>query len=134
MVLNGSMNTALIQQQKLLLNRGLIQKKMETAYGLSTDYEKRIKFQADIQDFVDMSISSTINLPAWGTKDNNEDRVEDFAKVLAKYAPRLRGFTAYPDGSRGGQPITEMPYEEAMKHKGVVFEENMECKNGICGI
>ena len=41
---------------------------IETAYGLSTNYEQRIKFQADIQDYVDMSISSTINLPTWGTK------------------------------------------------------------------
>ena len=38
---------------------------IDTAYKLSHDYERRIKFQADIQDYVDMSISSTINLPAW---------------------------------------------------------------------
>lgn len=110
---------------------------IETAYRLSTNYEQRIKFQADIQDYVDMSISSTINLPAWGTKDNNETKVEDFAKTLSKYAPRLRGFTCYPDGSRGGQPLTEVSYEEAIHHKGVVFEENDICsisgKGGSCG-
>ena len=104
---------------------------------MSHDYEKRIRFQADIQDYVDMSISSTINLPAWGTKDNNEEKVEDFARILARYAPRLRGFTVYPDGSRGGQPLTEVPYEEAVQHRGVVFEENDICmitgKGGTCG-
>ena len=109
---------------------------IETAYSMSYEPEKRIKFQADVQDYVDMAISSTINLPAWGTKDNNEDRVEKFAATLAHYANRLRGFTCYPDGSRGGQPITEISYEDAIKHKGVVFEENQDkqCSSGICGI
>ena len=85
-----------------------------------------------------MSISSTINLPAWGSEGNNESKVEDFAKVLAKYAPRLRGFTCYPDGSRGGQPLTVVPYEQAKKNKGTVFEEHDICdisgKGGTCGV
>ncbi len=109
---------------------------IETAYGLSTNYEKRIKFQADIQDYVDMSISSTINLPSWGNKGNNEGSVARFAQTLAIFAPRLRGFTCYPDGSRGGQPLTEVPYEEALKHKGITFEENVDraCTSGVCGV
>ena len=111
---------------------------IDTAYKLSHNFEQRLKFQADIQDYVDMSISSTINLPSWGTKENNEDRVGEFAQTLAKYARRLRGFTAYPDASRGGQPITEVPYEEALQHKGVTFEEHDVCditgKGGSCGV
>lgn len=118
----------------MLIKDGINPEKIETAYKLSEDYEKRIKFQADIQDYVDMSISSTINLPKWGTKGNDGDSVELFAKTLAKYAPRLRGFTCYPDGSRGGQPITEVEYSEAIKHKGVVYEENSACVGGVCGI
>ena len=122
----------------LIKEHGLDPDKIETAYKLSHDYEKRIKFQADIQDYVDMSISSTINLPPWGSHANNESQVKAFAECLSKYAPRLRGFTAYPDGSRGGQPLTEVSYEEAMKHKGVVFEENDICiiggKGGSCGV
>ena len=122
----------------LIKEYGLDPDKIETAYKLSHDYEKRIKFQADIQDYVDMSISSTINLPAWGTKGNTEQDVPKFATILSKYAPRLRGFTCYPDGSRGGQPLTEVSYEEAIKHKGVVFEENDICliggKGGACGV
>jgi len=121
----------------LIKEHGLDPDKIETAYKLSHDYEKRIKFQAGVQDYVDMSISSTINLPAWGTKNNNESKVHEFAQILSKYAPRLRGFTCYPDGSRGGQPLTEVSYEEAMKHRGVVFEENDICiiggKGGTCG-
>lgn len=123
---------------QLIREYGLNPDTIDTAYGLSQDYEKRIKFQADIQDYVDMSISSTINLPAWGTKGNSESDVHRFATTLSKYAPRLRGFTCYPDGSRGGQPLTECTYEEAMKHKGVVFSENDICiiggKGGTCGV
>ncbi|CAB4156124.1 ribonucleotide-diphosphate reductase subunit alpha [uncultured Caudovirales phage] len=111
---------------------------IESALDLSENYEQRIKFQADIQDYVDMSISSTINLPSWGTKHNNENEVKTFASVLAKYAPRLRGFTCYPDGSRGGQPLTAVPYEEAVRHKDVVYEELDICdisgKGGSCGV
>lgn len=111
---------------------------IETAYSLSNNFEKRISFQASVQDFVDMSISSTINLSEWGSKDNNETHVQQFAQTLAKYAPRLRGFTCYPNGSRGGQPLTECSYEEALKHKGVTYAENDICdisgKGGSCGI
>jgi ribonucleoside-diphosphate reductase alpha chain len=121
----------------LIQEYDLVPESIETSTSLAGDYERRIKFQADIQDYVDMSISSTINLPAWGHKENREDKVESFATCLVKYAPRLRGFTCYPDGSRGGQPLTIMSYEEAIKHKGVVFEENDICtisgKGGTCG-
>lgn len=121
---------------QLIREYGLDPNKIETAYGLAHDYEKRLKFQADIQDYVDMSISSTINLPSWGSRGNSESDVARFADTLSKYAPRLRGFTCYPDGSRGGQPLTECTYEEAIKHKGVVFDENVDraCTSGVCGI
>lgn len=119
----------------LIKEYGLDPDSIDTAYKLSYDYERRIKFQADIQKYVDMSISSTINLPSWGSKNNNEDLVQGFADCLAKYAPGLRGFTAYPDSARGGQPLSEVPYTEAMQHKGVIFEENENvCRGGICGI
>lgn len=107
--------------------------KIESAIDLSADYERRIKFQADVQDYVDMSISSTINLPAWGTELNNEDRVDDFAATLAKYAHRLRGFTCYPDGSRGGQPLTPVSYYEARENLGQEFQENV-ITHDICEI
>lgn len=123
---------------ELLINEyGLKPEQIDTAYKLSHDYERRIKFQADIQDYVDMSISSTINLPSWGSKGNSEQDVPKFAETLAKYAPRLRGFTCYPDGSRGGQPITEVSYDEAVSHKGVIFTEHDICsitnRGGTCG-
>lgn len=111
---------------------------IETALSLAEEPERRIKFQADVQDYVDMSISSTINLPAWGSKINNDSKVEDFAHILAKYAHRLRGFTCYPDGARGGQPLTIVDYATAKEKKGVVYEEHDICDitghGGSCGV
>lgn len=113
---------------------------IETALSLANDYERRIKFQADIQDYVDMCISSTINLPKWGSDGNNQQKVEQFAHILAKYAHRLRGFTCYPDGSRGGQPLTICDYKEALKHEGKSFAEEFSdiCTitghGGSCGV
>jgi ribonucleoside-diphosphate reductase alpha chain len=125
---------------KILINEyGADPDKIESAIDLADDYERRIKFQADIQDYVDMGISSTINLPQWGSELNNEDKVVDFAHTLAKYAHRLRGFTVYPDGARGGQPLTPVPYKEALLHDGQEFAEQMHdvCDltgGGHCGI
>ena len=119
--------------QELIDRYGVDPDSVESALDLSTDYERRIKFQADVQDYVDQSISSTINLPSWGSKANNEDTIPKFAETLAKYAPRLRGFTCYPDGSRGGQPLTSVPYSEALTKLGEEFDEAVETHD-ICDI
>jgi ribonucleoside-diphosphate reductase alpha chain len=126
---------------KILIQQyGIKPENIETAVDLSKDYERRIKFQADIQDYVDMSISSTINLPPFGSNLNNDRLVPEFAKILAKYAIRLRGFTCYPDGSRGGQPLTSVDYYEALNHEGSEFKEEFHdiCditgKGGTCGV
>lgn len=113
-----------------LIKEGVKPDKIESAIDLSYDYERRIKFQADIQDYVDMAISSTINLPS---KDKQEFTTKDFANTLIKYASRLRGFTCYPDGSRGGQPLTSVNYEEAKEKLGNEYEEHTEF-NDICDI
>jgi len=115
---------------------------IESALDLVTNYERRLNFQANVQEYVDMAISSTINLPAWGTEDNNEGKVEDFAQTLAKYAHRLRGFTCYPDGCRGGQPLTKVTYSEALEKLGEEFEDNIQAHDicqisgmgGVCGV
>ena len=119
--------------QELIDLYGAKPESVESALDLASDYERRMSFQADVQDYVDMSISSTINLPAWGSKLNNEDTVPDFSKTLAKYAGRLRGFTCYPDGSRGGQPLTSVPYTEAVEKLGEEFDEHVETHD-ICDI
>ena len=121
---------------QVLIDSGINPDKIETATDLAFDVERRIKMQYELQKYVDHGISSTINLPQWGTEANNEDKVKDFARVISEYAPGLRGLTVYPDGSRGGQPITPVPYEEAVSKRGVIFEDNSEeqCLSGVCGI
>ena len=119
--------------QEIIDLYGINPDKIESALDLASDYKRRIKFQADIQDYVDMSISSTINLPEWGSKLNNEDTVDDFTETLATYAGRLRGFTVYPDGCRGGQPLSSVSYSEAVEKLGEEFEEGLETHD-ICTI
>ena len=124
---------------KHLIEQGINPDSIETSLDLAADPERRLAFQAFVQGYTDHAISSTINLPAWGTELNNEDTVKDFAKMLAKYAPQLRGFTVYPDGARGGQPLTSVPYYEAHNQVGQVFTEefvdvcDITGKGGTCG-
>jgi ribonucleoside-diphosphate reductase alpha chain len=127
--------------QELIDQYGADPDKIESAVDLAEDYERRIAFQADVQDFVDMAISSTINLPQWGSKHNNPDTVDAFGLTLAKYAPRLRGFTCYPDGARGGQPLTPTNYKTARANLGQEFAEatyhdicDITGKGGSCGV
>jgi len=104
---------------------------IEDAYTLSFDIERRIDFQAFLQEYVDNGISSTLNMPAFDTPGNND--LTGFGETLIRYLPKLRGITVYPDGARGGQPLTPVEFEYAIKRKGVVFEGNEECTGGICG-
>ena len=119
-----------------LIDTGIDPNKIESAVDLASDPERRVKFQYELQKYVDHAISSTLNLPAWGSELNNEDKVADFAQVIKKYGPGLRGLTVYPDSARGGQPITSVPYEEAHAKRGVIYEDNSEeqCLSGVCGI
>lgn len=122
---------------KRLVDAGLDPEAIEDAYTLSEDVERRVAFQAWVQEYVDHSISSTINLPAWGSDGNNESHVRKFGNMLMKYLPRLRGLTVYPDGARSGQPITAVKYATAQSHVGnVMLEAGNICeisKGGSCG-
>jgi len=119
-----------------LIADGIKPEDIESAVDLAADPERRIKFQYELQKYVDHAISSTLNLPQWGTEFNNEDKVAEFARIVRKYAPGLRGLTAYPDASRGGQPVSSCSYEEAHSKRGVIFEDNSEeqCLSGVCNI
>lgn len=117
---------------KRLIDEGVDPDKIEDAYMLSYNVEKRIEFQAWVQQYVDHGISSTVNLPH---PIVDKDEVEDFGKMLYKYLPELRGMTVYPDGSRGGQPLVPSTYHAAKGQEGVVFEESEErCVGGACGV
>lgn len=109
--------------QELIDIYGADPNKIESALDLAPFYERRIKFQADVQDYVDQAISSTINLPPVTEFTLSDRYVDRFASTLARYAERLRGFTCYPDGARGGQPLSAVPYNEAIGKLGEVFVE-----------
>jgi ribonucleoside-diphosphate reductase alpha chain len=118
--------------RRLVADNGVDPSDIEDAYSLSYNVEKRIAFQHFVQQFVDHGISSTVNLPYPITEDAE---LEDFKATLYKYLPGLRGVTCYPDGARGGQPLTPASYEEAIEKEGVVFEsEEDNCIGGICGV
>lgn len=118
---------------KRLLDKGVKIDDIQDSYDIT--FKERVKFQADVQNYVDMAISSTCNMPPWGSSENNETTLEEYSTILLKYAKRLRGFTSYPDGCRGGQPLTRVELADALKQEGQVFEENMtECVGGVCGL
>jgi ribonucleoside-diphosphate reductase alpha chain len=122
---------------KRLIEQGIDPDRIEDAYVLAQDVERRVAFQAWMQQFVDHGISSTINLPEWGSEYNNKDLVRSFGSMLIRYLPQLRGITTYPDGSRGGQPLNPVPYKEAMMQEGIemVEEQQNVCdlRGGSCG-
>ncbi len=122
---------------KRLIDAGTDPESIEDAYGLAEDVERRVEFQAWLQGYVDHGISSTINLPAWGCEQNNDSKVRKFGNMLIKWLPKLRGVTCYPDGARGGQPLSPVKYATAIKHVGEVFVEGADVceltKGGSCG-
>lgn len=123
--------------KRLIEEKGLPVEQIEDAYSLSEDVERRISFQAHVQKFVDHGISSTINMLPWGSEFNNKETIQTFGKTLIKYLPQLRGITVYPDGARGGQPLTAVKWSTAIKHTGEVFTEQQDLceitKGGSCG-
>lgn len=122
---------------KRLIEQGVSPENIEDAYTLAENVERRVEFQAWIQQYVDHCISSTINLPSWGSEVNNDSRVVEFGTMLMKYLPQMRGVTCYPDGARGGQPLTPVKYATAIKHIGEVFVEAADIcdisRGGSCG-
>lgn len=108
---------------KRLIDTGIDPDAIEDAYTLAKNVEKRVEFQAWVQQYVDHGISSTINLPAWGTEFNCEDTLRPFGEMLYRYLPSLRGITAYPDGARSGQPLTPVKYATAAKNVGGEYVE-----------
>ena len=122
---------------KRLVAEGISPDAIEDAYILAADVERRVTFQAWVQKYVDHAISSTINLPAWGSDLNNQDKVKDFGDMLMRYLPQLRGLTCYPDGARGGQPLERVDFREALEREGEVVTEQADVcdlrAGGSCG-
>lgn len=120
--------------KRLIDQYGVEPSELETAYDLAFDPARRLAMQAFVQGYTDHAISSTVNLPS---AESQPFTPEEFGKVLLEHLPNLRGITTYPDGSRGGQPLSVVPYHEAISFEGLEFEEvglEQSCVNGVCGL
>lgn len=106
--------------------------------------EESLEFQAMVQDYVDMGISKTINLPARG-QPGNDRPVDEIAALILRYHRRLAGLTFYPDNAIEGQPLNAISYEEAQQFlkngasvlvdddESLLAISNLVCKGGVCG-
>lgn len=113
-----------------LVEQGIDPDTIEDAYSISV--ERRLEFQAWCQQFVDHAISSTVNLPSWGSQQNCRETVELYEELLYQYLPKIRGVTVYPDGSRGGQPLSPVRYKDVVHLVGIEFQEGGDEEQG-CG-
>lgn len=105
---------------------------VEDAYSI--DAPRRLGFQGWLQRWVDHAISSTVNLPAWGSKANCEDTLSRYSATLIGNLPMLRGVTMFPDGSRGFQPLERCSYREATEGVRVESADVCDLRGGeSCG-
>lgn len=66
-----------------------------------------LETQALVQKYTDGAVSKTINMPKGTTP-------EQLSRLLLEYIHDLKGMTVYVDGSREGQVLNPMTYEEAI--------------------
>lgn len=120
---------------KRLVAEGIDPNSIEDSYDLAKDVGRRIDFQAWLQSYVDHGIASTINLPPWQTEYNNETTMIELGNKLLDNLTKLRGITVYPDGARGGQPLTPVSFEQALSKEGHILEATDLCdaRGGSCG-
>jgi ribonucleoside-diphosphate reductase alpha chain len=116
---------------KRLVASGIPAAKIEDAYSLAYEPERRLGMQAYLQANVDQAISSTFNLPGPITVEHEQ---KQFGAALLEYLPRLRGVTCYPDGARGRQPLKAVDLAWALENEGVAIEGVADaCTGGACG-
>lgn len=88
-------------------------------------YRERIKVQATLQEFIDASISSTINLPESATIDD----VETIYRLA--WEEGLKGVTVYRSGCKRGAILSKNPViKECLKRPESVEAKLIRFKNG----
>lgn len=88
-------------------------------------YRERIKVQATLQEFIDASISSTINLPESATVDD----VETIYRLA--WEEGLKGVTVYRSGCKRGAVLSKNPViKECLKRPESVEAKLIRFKNG----
>jgi ribonucleoside-diphosphate reductase alpha chain len=93
--------------------------------------EDHFETQVAVQKYLDGAVSKTINCPK-GFQAN------ELSDLLLEYIRDLKGCTVYVDGSRKGQILNPLSYEEAVEFikedKTVADMEEIECTTGSCEI
>lgn len=89
-----------------------------------------LEMQRTCQKHVDNAVSKTINL-APGTN------AEELSELLMEFVPELKGVTVYPEGSRDDQPLTPIPYDQALNlaknsKVGQKVQSDDACRGGNC--
>jgi len=120
-----------------LIDQGVDPDSIPTALELAENIEPVLQVMAEFARVVDQSISKTVNLPSVERQTELGITTESLKAVVGKYIFKLRGLTFYPDGARGGQPLTPVPYAEAVERGDTVFTEignEVACSlDGVCG-
>lgn len=136
--LNAKVTETVVIDQNVeqFMRDGIDVSSIEDAYALASPdgFKRRVEMQAFIQKYCDNAISSTINLPQWGSEGNNENTLPIYRSILLAYMPYLRGITVYANGSRSGQPLTAIPINEALELGHHTTSEYSNCSSGACAL
>jgi len=100
----------------------------EGAHNISP--ENHLKIQEAAQNYIDSSISKTINLP-------ENYPIDKLSKVMLKYIENLKGVTAYREGSRGNSPLTPLDIDKYLKEVNLEYEDTeitVDCSTGKCDL
>ena len=99
---NQEMIEKIVQNKGSLKNLRGIPKEVRDVFIVAHDIKPkdRIDMQSELQKYVTMAISSTLNLPETTTRDE----VSEIYRYA--YQKNLKGVTIYRDGSKKSQPIT----------------------------
>ena len=96
--------------------------------------ENHLEIQRIVGQYLDSSISKTINLP----KETTES---DLSELLLEYIFDLKGCTVYRDGSREGAPLNRLSKEEVLSYleneekiESNLDESDVKCISGKCDI
>lgn len=90
-----------------------------------------LALQSTIQKYIDSAISKTTNLP-------KDYPVEELSEIILEYAPYVKGFTIYRQGSKGNEPLRPLDISNpaklkiAMKKAGIQVASIEACRDGTC--
>lgn len=89
--------------------------------------------QSTIQKYIDSAISKTTNLP-------KDYPVETLSEIILEYAPYVKGFTIYRQGSKGNEPLKPLDISDPVKLRTAMKKVSTQatsieaCRDGTCDL